>query len=428
MVTLNLTINYSTTADTTAVACDSLLWNGEWRMESGEYSDTTTGINGCDSITTLLLTINHATTGIETLVACDSLLWNGEWRMESGEYSDTTTGSNGCDSITTLLLTINHATTGIETVTACESYEWHGTVYTASNDTATFSTTNAAGCDSVVTLNLTINYSTTGSETVTACESYEWNGQDYTQSGVYTYNTLNVNGCDSIATLNLTVNYSTYSVISIQGAGSIVWNGETFNESGVYERTLINAAGCDSVVTLVLAILPEGTPIPYLYNIMDVMLTINHNEEGMEDVHYVWYRWYRDGELVLEGPDKDSYSEGGSRLNGCYYLEVATNESLEYWVRSNEVCISNVGIDDVEEFNVTMAPNPVTHGGMVTLAVEAGNSDLQGSEIQVFDAQGRLVIKQKNTNSFDADLASGVYMVRLTLNDGRSTVKRLIVR
>ena len=330
----------------------------------------------------------------------------------------------------TLNLTINYSNTGIETVTACDSYEWHGTTYTASNNTATYTETNAANCDSVVTLNLTINYSNTGDTTAVACGEFTWYDVTYnsTPAVAPTHVFTDANGCDSTVTLNLTVNYSTYSVIHLQGEGTIVWNGESFTESGVYERTLTNAAGCDSVVTLVLAILPTGIPTPYLYNIMDVMLTINHNAGGMENVHYVWYRWYRDGEMVLEGPNMDSYSEGGNRLNGCYHLEVATDESLEYWVSSNEVCIGTVGIDDVEETSVTLAPNPVINGGMVILAVEAGNADLQGSELQVFDAQGRLVLNQKNASSFEANFASGMYMVRLTLSDGRSMVKRLIVR
>ena len=64
----------------------------------------------------------------------------------------------------------------------------------------------------------------------------------------------------------------------------------------------------------------------------------------------------------------------------------------------------------------------------MTLTVNATNDNLQGSEIQVYDAQGRTVMTLKNTMRFEANLASGIYMVRLTLNDGRSMMKRLIVR
>jgi hypothetical protein len=161
---------------------------------------------------------------------------------------------------------------------------------------------------------------------------------------------------------------------------------------------------------------------------MDVALMINHNDEGMENVHYIWYRWYRNGELVLEGPDKDSYSEEGRKLNGCYYLEVATDESLEFWVRSNEVCITSEGIDDVAEFDFTIAPNPVLRGSIVNVSVEAGASDLQGAEIRIFDVQGRQIHQQMNNGTIVADFATGMYMVRLSLNDGRTAVRRLIVK
>jgi hypothetical protein len=166
--------------------------------------------------------------------------------------------------------------------------------------------------------------------------------------------------------------------------------------------------------------------MPYLYNLMDVMLSLNHYQQGTEGVHYVWYRWYRDDELVLEGPDYDSYSEGGNRLNGCYYVEVAVDENMEYWVRSNSVCINSVGIDDVDDLEISLAPNPVMHGSMVNVSVDG--ADLQGAEIRVYDLQGRMVLQQKDNGIIEAPQASGMYMVRLTLSDGRTAVKRLIVK
>ena len=263
-------------------------------------------------------------------------------------------------------------------------------------------------------------------ESVTTCDLYEWYGRTYTESGTYTHTSTTPEGCDSIITLTLTVNYSHDTTISMMGEGSVTWNGETFTESGTYERTITTVTGCDSVVTLNLVVLPEGFVMPYLYNLMDVMLSVNHNEEGMENVHYIWYRWYRDGELVLEGPDYDSYSENGRRLNGCYHLEVAVDEGLQYWVSSNVVCISSEGIDDVDNLEVTLAPNPVMHGSMVKVIVEG--ADLQGAEIRVYDLQGRTLLQQKDSGVFEAPQTSGMYMVRLTLADGRTTVKRLIVR
>ena len=397
------------------------------RTESGEYEYTTTGVNGCDSTVTLHLTVSQPVFTSEDVEACGSYEWNGTVYTASGSYTFTTTSVAGCDSTVTLNLTVNNPVHTSETAVACGSHAWNGTVYTESGD-YTYSHLDANGCTQVDTLHLTIGSSVYTEETVTTCDSYEWNGRVYTESGDYTYSTTTVTGCDSTATLHLTVNHSAQTSFDTLCYGTFVWNGETFSESGTYERTLTTVTGCDSVVTVNLVILPEGFVMPYLYNLMDVMLTINHNEEGMEEVRYVWYRWYRNGEMVLEGPDKDSYSEGGSKLNGCYYLEVAVDESMEYWVRSNEVCINAVGIDDVKELSFTLAPNPAMHNETVTVSVEAGSADLQGSEIRVYDVQGRIVLTVENTDRFEAPLATGMYMVRLTLADGRSVVKRLIVK
>ena len=425
--TLYLTILQPANTTETMVACDSYTWNGQTYTTSGTYTSTFTDVNGCEATATLNLTVNAGATATETATACDSYEWNGTVYTASGNYTFNTVNANGCDSVVTLALTINNSVSNHIDAIACNSYDWNGTVYTASGDyTQEFTTID--GCDSTVTLSLVVSTSLNTSETVSACDSYEWNGTVYEVSGAYTWSGTSIYGCDSTATLNLIINHSVQTTVYLQGEGSIEWNGEVFTESGVYERTLYTVNGCDSVVILNLAILPEGIPAPYLYNLMDVLLTINHNDEGMEDVHYIWYRWYRDGELVLEGPDKDSYSEDGNKLNGCYYLEVATDESMEFWVRSNEVCISNVGIAEVEELTFTIAPNPVQRGSIVNVAVNAGNADLQNAEIRIFDVQGRVMRQQVLGSTFVADLPTGMYMVRLTLNDGRNAVRRLIVK
>ena len=281
-----------------------------------------------------------------------------------------------------------------------------------------------------MTLHLTINHATTGDTIARACDSFDW----YEHTGItasteaLTHVFTTVYGCDSTVTLHLTVNYSTESTFDTMAYGSYVWNNETYTTSGTYEQTLATVEGCDSTVTMNLVVIPDGFVMPYLYNLMDVVLSINHNEPGHEDVHYIYYRWYRDGELVLEGPDYDSYNEGGNRLNGCYYLEVALDESLEYWVRSNTVCISNVGIDEAEALTFTLAPNPVVSGSTVTLTTEADNIDFQGAVINVYDVNGHEVLVQKDDAKIVANLASGMYIVRLTLSDGRTAVKRMIVR
>src|SRR5690606_34987832 len=110
---------------------------------------------GCDSIVTLDLTINYSTTGTDVQTACDSYTWIDGITYTASNNSATYTLTNaaGCDSVVTLDLTINYTTSGTDVQTACDSYTWiDGITYTASNNSATYTLTNAAGCDSIETL------------------------------------------------------------------------------------------------------------------------------------------------------------------------------------------------------------------------------------------------------------------------------------
>ena len=114
----SITINPTAVGDTTAVACDSLVWYGTTYSSTGTYTDTLQTISGCDSIVTLNLTINNSTTGDTTAIACDSLVWYGTTYTSTGSYTETLQSTSGCDSVVTLNLTINSTLTGDTTATA----------------------------------------------------------------------------------------------------------------------------------------------------------------------------------------------------------------------------------------------------------------------------------------------------------------------
>ena len=268
IVSLNLTINYSTTGTDTQVACDSYTWidGNTYTSSNNSATHTLTNAAGCDSVVTLDLTINYTTTGTDTQVACDSYTWidGNTYTSSNNTATHTLTNAAGCDSIVTLDLTINYSNTGTDTQVACDSYTWiDGNTYTASNNTATFLLTNAAGCDSLVTLDLTVNYTTTGTDTQVACDSYTWiDGNTYTTSNNTATHTLtNAAGCDSIVTLDLTMNYSTTGTDTQVACDSYTWiDGNTYTSSNnSATHTLTNAAGCDSIVTLDLTVLNSTT-------------------------------------------------------------------------------------------------------------------------------------------------------------------------
>ena len=143
--------------------CNSYAWNGTTYTESGDYTQTFTGVNGCDSVVTLHLTINNSTdTTFIDAVACDHYTWTTLYGnttyYESGIYPVTYYSTLGCDSIVALRLLITGAVHEDIYAEACNYYEFNGHYYWESGNFQVAHTLSQYGCDSIVTLHLTVSY------------------------------------------------------------------------------------------------------------------------------------------------------------------------------------------------------------------------------------------------------------------------------
>lgn len=264
VITLDLTIQASSSSTQTIEACGSYTWidGNTYTSSNTTATYTLTAANGCDSVISLDLTIHSNVHQTQFISACDSYTWvDGNTYISSNTTAtDTFPSASGCDSILHLNLTILQSTSGTDVVTACDSYTWmDGNTYTSSTNTPTYTLTNSAGCDSVVTLNLTILNSTTSTDVVEACESYTWiDGNTYTSSNsTATYTLTGSNGCDSVVTLNLTINNNIHQTQFITSCGSYTWiDGNTYTTSNATATaTFPSASGCDSILYLNLTIL-----------------------------------------------------------------------------------------------------------------------------------------------------------------------------
>lgn len=192
-------------------ACNTYTW-----INGITYSTSTTiptfiivggSATGCDSIITLNLTINPTSTSTDVQTTCNSYVWiDGiTYTANNNTATFTLTNSAGCDSVVTLDLTINNSTTSTDVQTSCNSLTWiDGNTYSTSTNTPTFVLTNSVGCDSIVTLNLTISTSTKTTQNFIECQGFS------ITIGTNTYNTTGIftdviNGCDTMIT-NLTIN------------------------------------------------------------------------------------------------------------------------------------------------------------------------------------------------------------------------------
>ena len=104
---------------------DSMVVGSNVYISSGNYTDTLSAFNGCDSIIYTNLLVNNNSYSFDTLVVFVSIVWNGLTLSVSGDYSTLLINSVGCDSIASLNLTItdhtgilnvNHKTTLFKTI------------------------------------------------------------------------------------------------------------------------------------------------------------------------------------------------------------------------------------------------------------------------------------------------------------------------
>ncbi len=129
--------------------------------ESGVYTGIFGAASGCDSTVTLTLTVLPASFSsiAATICASETYPFNGVVLTQTGSYTATYTGANGCDSIVTLDLTVLSLPQGAFAAVVCDgqSFEFNGEILTE-NGVYDFILEDAAanGCDSVVTLFLSI--------------------------------------------------------------------------------------------------------------------------------------------------------------------------------------------------------------------------------------------------------------------------------
>ena len=370
VVTLNLTINHSSTGTDVQTACDSYTWIDGVTYTESNYTATKILTNsvGCDSVVTLNLTLNHTTYGTDHQVACDSLRWIDGNLYTASNHTATCVITNeaGCDSVVTLDLTINKSNTGIDNVVACDRYTWiNGHTYSSNNNTATYTLKNAAGCDSVVTLNLTINKSSIGTDVHEACGSFTWiDGNTYTEStNEPIFTTTNAAGCDSVVVLVLTIHTPVANSTTVERCGSYQWTegtGETYTQSGTYYHTHKNAENCDQVDTLYLTIHPLPSVAVSSNEPCEgdmLQLTASTTTEGVS------FLWQYPGGATTNVQNPVVTESATSAYDGTYQVtmtELATNCS------TTESVTVNVKMPTTGDTSATACDNFVWYGQTLT--------------------------------------------------------------
>jgi uncharacterized delta-60 repeat protein len=285
----------------------------------------------------------------------------------------------------------------------------------------------------------------TANDTSSAGSIYFWNTGDTTQSitvntaGLYSVTITNTATCSSLSSINVNVyglpNISTANdtafcasssiLICAVGGVSYAWSpnfgvsdttiacptfGPTSSTTYIVYGT--DANGCTSSDTFTLSLYPlPSVPV------------ISISVGVFSSTPAVTYQWYFNN-VAIPGATSQTYTP---TQNGAYYVEITDANGCTAF--SSSYNMTDVGISEIENANgLSIFPNP--NNGEFTLLVEQQN---QKAIIEIFSTTGqRVYVQQLNATEKSAlqirpELSAGVYLIRVTLEEGHVMLQKLIV-
>ncbi len=388
----NFTTEHAVNIAETVCSGSTFIFGTQALTIAGNYIETFTASNGCDSTVTLNLSFSNGITNsiAETICGGTSYTFGTQTLTNAGTYTEVFTTSGGCDSTVTLSLTVTNITSSIaETICGGTSYIF-GTQILTNAGTYTEVFTTSGGCDSTVTLSLTVtNITSSIAETICGGTSYTFGTQTLTNAGTYTEVFTASGGCDSTVTLSLTVTNITSSIAeTICGGTSYTFGTQTLTNAGTYTEVFTASGGCDSTVTLNLSVINLNAIVTYSGTILSATSASN-------------YQWYLDGTEVV-GETSQTMTP---LVNGCYSVEIS-----EFGCSDTSNCfdITEVSILENRKDKLTIYPNPTNS----ILNIDIDKNIIVNTIL--IDVNGKIVLESSNTNQLNlVDLPKGIYILSI---------------
>lgn len=268
------------------------------------------------------------------------------------------------------------------------------------------------GCDSTVTLHLNVNPAYTESLEVSICggETYNFGSQTLSTSGEYTEVFQSSLGCDSTVSLALTVAplFDEEIETTICFGESYSFGSQTLTASGVYSEVFQSITGCDSTVTLTLEVHEIVTDISIIENTLSVELA--------EAANYQWIDC--DNNTPIENATSHTFTP---QSTGHYAVIIEQNECA-----TSSECVEFavvLGSQKLPEQAISIYPIPAKE--VITIDFGVNFSGL----CEVVDLTGKVhlqfTVVHKNVIQLENHLAKGIYLIRITSEDGEVTILKI---
>ena len=272
---------------------------------TGNYIDTLSAINGCDSIIRLSLNVIDPVYNLTEVDLCVGDAYEGTVYTNDTIWIDTLIANSGCDSLQetriylrkvyrdsisvevcegetfnginitadTLLIDSLQSVFGCDSLIItevdyleisrdttlydlCAGFRYQGVVYL--RDTTIVDTfTNAVNCDSLLYTNIIVHPHYELNYYYDICEGDEFLGYTIFSDTVITENIFSVYGCDSMIVSNITVHANYNESVAISICPETDYNGNIYVSDTIVIDTLQSFFGCDSIVTSDITVLPS---------------------------------------------------------------------------------------------------------------------------------------------------------------------------
>jgi hypothetical protein len=201
-------------------------------------------------------------------------------------------------------------------------------------------------------------------------------------------------------------------------------------QAGVYAATLFVREG-DCEKTYVVTIAIESSPVVVFTS--ETELFVKEGEEFIllvETIGATGYQWYFEG-LPIAGATQCFYSDiFNDSKEGTYTVNI-TNEcginSVDFKVQS-ALHVPDIAL---ENYKLTVYPNPVIRGNLLTLQLEVPENENQEAVAQILDVTGKEISTYNITRSITEiklNIAEGAYLIRVNTKSGKELLTKIIVQ
>ncbi|MBA0885578.1 MBG domain-containing protein, partial [Flavobacterium undicola] len=237
-----------------------------------------------------------------------------------------------------------------------------------------------------------------------------------------TWNQILELGCDGVTTAVLTATSSSGLPVSYTSSNAniaTISNGVLALQN--YGSAIITASQLGNnnynAVPVVNLVVVNSQPNLIRKQFEDIIFFDNSSNT------FTSYNWYKNGVLV-PSQTAQYFKENGA-LNGTYYAKATRLDGMV--VTTCPLVLSPT----IEEEYLKIVPNPVKTNASYELITNVSSSRLQNAHIEVYSVGGLLMENKtisENRVTLKAPMVEGIYVVKMTLANGKYFTKNLLVK